>query len=57
MGDRFGEWGQGRCERRSGEVKVFVKIQNKKGGGVGSGGGVGFVVGVRVVVNEELKLL
>ena len=50
-----GGWGggQGGCERR---IEVFVKIQKIKiGGGGGPGGGQ--VVGVRVVVNEELKFL
>ena len=48
--------GQGRCDRR---IEVFVKIQKKKnffgGGGVGGSveGGGG---GVRVDVNQELKL-
>ena len=43
------------CELRS---EAFVKIQKKKigGGGVRVGGG-GWVVGVRVDVNEEVKLL
>ena len=44
-----GGGGQGGCEWRS---KVFVKIQNKKLGGGGSGWG-----GVRVDVYEEVKLL
>ena len=50
--------GQSRCERR---IEVFVKIQKKKyifffwGGGRWGGGGVGG--GVRVDVNEELKVL
>ena len=47
--------GQSGCERR---IEVFVKIQKKKffgGAGVGEGGGVGG--GVRVDVNEELKVL
>ena len=40
MGGRVvgGGGGQGGCERR---IEVFVKIQKKFGGGVGSGG-VGF---------------
>ena len=39
-----GSGGQGGCERR---IKVFVKIQKKKIGGLGSGGvgGVGLVGG------------
>ena len=53
--------GQSGCERR---IEVFVKIQKKKyfflGGGGGSGGG-GWVGGggggVRVDMNEELKVL
>ena len=57
-----GSGGQGGCERR---MKVFVKIQQKKIGGVGVGGGGGWVRsgwwggggGVRVDVNEELKFL
>ena len=56
-----GGWGgQGGCELRS---EAFVKIQKKNGGGggVGSGGGGGGVSGwgggVRVDVNEEVKLL
>ena len=36
------------------ELKFFVKIQKKIGGGVG---GEGRVEGVRVDVNEELKFL
>ena len=52
--------GQSGCERR---IEVFVKIQKKFffGGGWGSGGGsVGGLWsgwGVRVDVNEELKIL
>ena len=42
--------GQGGCERR---IEVFVKKKQNLVGG--SGGGVG--LGVRVDVNEELKLL
>ena len=45
--------GQGGCERR---IEVFVKIKKKMGGGVG-GDGLGRVWGVRVIVNEELKVL
>ena len=63
--DRGGR-GQGRCERRS---EVFVIIQKNclffcGGGGVGTGGGEGGVGGgggggggVRMVLNEELKIL
>ena len=43
--------GQGGCERR---IEVFVKIQKKKLGRGGGGSGKG---GVRVDVNEELKVL
>ena len=40
-----------------GGIEVFVKIKKKKlGGGVGGGGG-GVGGGVRVDVNEELKVL
>ena len=53
--------GQGGCERR---IEVFVKIQKKKIGGGGGGGvrgcrvgGSGLGGGVRVDVDEELKLL
>ena len=53
--------GQGGCERR---IEVFVKIQKKNyffflgGGGGGSRGSVGGSGwGVRVDVNNELKLL
>ena len=48
--------GQGGCERR---IEVFVKIKKEKIGGGRSGrGGRGRVGGgVRVDVNEELKLL
>ena len=48
--------GQSGCERR---IEVFVKIQKKKfWGGVGGGGSVrGVGGGVRVDVNEELKVL
>ena len=42
--------GQGGCERRS---EVFVEIQKK----IGGSGGSGVVSGVRVYVNEDLKLL
>ena len=54
-----GGGGQDGCERR---IKVFVKIQKKKiggvGGGRGGGGGrVGFGEGVRVDVNREVKFL
>ena len=52
----MGLGGQSGCERR---IEVFVKIQKKKffwgGGSLGGGGGVGG--GVRVDVNEELKVL
>ena len=49
---RGGGRSQGGCEQR---IEVFVKKQKKNGGGgwVGFGGGGG----VRVDVNEELKLL
>ena len=49
--------GEGGCERRS---EVILKIQKKYGDGGGGGVGVGREVpvgGVRVDVNEELKLL
>ena len=49
--------GQNGCERR---IEVFVKIQKKKiwgGGGGGVVGGRGVGGGVRVDVNEELKVL
>ena len=47
--------GQGGCELRS---EAFVKIQKKKfGGGVRGGVGFGGGGGVRVDVNEEVKLL
>ena len=48
--------GQSGCERR---IEVFVKIQKKffLGGGSVGGGGSGSRWGVRVDVNEELKLL
>ena len=51
-----GVGGQSGCERK---IEVFVKIQNKKMGGVGvgGGGGGGGGLGVRVDVNEELKFL
>ena len=50
-----GGGGQGGCERR---IEVFVKIRNKKNGGVGGRGfGRGSCWGVRVDVNEELKFL
>ena len=44
------------------EIEVFVKIQKKiffggGGSGGGVGGGVGSGWGVRVDVNEELKVL
>ena len=61
MGGRWGVvvglGGQSGCERR---IEVFVKIQKKiiffwGGGGSVGGGGVGG--GVRVDVNEELKVL
>ena len=57
MGGRWGVGvgGQSGCERR---IEVFVKIQKKKnlgGGGGWVGGGSGW--GVRVDVNEELKIL
>ena len=42
--------GQGGCERR---IEVFVKIKKK----IGGVGGVGLGGGVRMDVNEELKLL
>ena len=42
MGGGVGFGGQGGCERR---IKVFVKIQKKKLGGVGTGGGWGRVGG------------
>ena len=49
---------QGGCERK---IEVFVNIKKKKnflgGGGRGGGGRVGRGGGVRVDVNEELKLL
>ena len=46
---------QGGCERR---IEAFVKIQQKKFGGVGGGGRLGGGGGgVRVDVNEELKSL
>ena len=57
-----GGGGQGGCDRRI-EVlgKIHQKTQKKNwggGGGIGSGGGgVGLVGGVRVDVNEELKVL
>ena len=57
-GSGFG--GQDGCERR---IEVFVKIQKKKkfegGGSVGGrwGGGSGSGWGVRVDVNNELKVL
>ena len=58
MGPGGSGWGgQGGCERR---IEVFVKFQKKIGGGEGRGGGSGGGVGwggVRVDVNEELKLL
>ena len=50
-GGRVGLGGQDGCDRR---IEVFVKIQKKKKFG-GGGGGSGW--GVRVDVNEELKLL
>ena len=61
-GQYRGGRGQGRCERRS---EVFVIIQKNClffcGGGVGTGGGEGGVGGggggVRMVLNEELKIL
>ena len=48
--------GQSGCERR---IEVFVKIQKKRFflGGWGVGGGSGSGWGVRVDVNEELKIL
>ena len=49
--------GQSGCERR---IEAFVKIQKKNLGGVGVGGsmgGLGSGWGVRVDVNEELKIL
>ena len=50
-----GSGGQGGCERRS---EVIVKFQKKKNRGwVGQGWGLEHLVGVRVDVNEELKLL
>ena len=42
------------CELRS---EAFVKIQKKKWDFLGGGRGGGGVVGVRVDVNEEVKLL
>ena len=51
----LGLGGQGGCDRR---IEVFGKIHTKKSGGGsiwGGGGGSGW--GVRVDVNEELKLL
>ena len=60
LGGRVGGGGQGGCDQR---IEVFVKIQKKKFGGGrgersgGSGGGVGLGGGVRVDVNEELKLV
>ena len=61
-GVRVGLGGQSGCERR---IEVFVKIKKKKFfvmGGVGGGGGGGrwgggVGGGVRVDVNEELKVL
>ena len=62
-GFELGGGDQGGCERR---IEVFVKIQKKKkifffggGGGRGGGGwvGGGSGWGVRVDVNEELKIL
>ena len=50
-GGRVG--GQGGCEQR---IEIFVKIQKKLGGG-GSGQGGRVVGGVKVDVNEELKIL
>ena len=50
-GGGSGWGGQEGCERR---IKVFVKIQKKKIFFLGGGGRVG---GVRVDVNEELKIL
>ena len=50
-GVRVGLGGQSGCERR---IEVFVKIKKKKNF-FGGGGGVGG--GVRVDVNEELKVL
>ena len=46
--------GQDGCERR---IEVFVKIPKKKNGGVGVWGRVGGGGGVRVDVNEDLKIL
>ena len=58
VGGGVGLGGQSGCEQR---IEVFVKIQKKKyfffwgGGGGRLGGGVGG--GVRVDVDEELKVL
>ena len=46
--------GQSGCERR---IEVFVKIQKKIFFFLGGGGGGGSGEGVRVDVNEELKVL
>ena len=45
---------QGGCECRS---NFFVKMHMKKSGGVGVGSGGRVWVGIRVDVNEELKVL
>ena len=58
-GGRFrgGGGGQGRCKQRS-EVFIFVKIQkNIFFTGGGSDWGVGLGGGVRMDVNEKLKIL
>ena len=47
--------GQGRCERRNGEVKFLWKFKKKNSGGEGGGGGGG--QRVMVDVNGEVKVL
>ena len=53
-GDGVGWGGEGGCERR---IEVFEKIKKKKFRGGGGVRGVFGLGGVRVDVNEELKLL
>ena len=54
-GGRVGGGGEVRiCERR---IEFFVKIKKKKLGVGPGGGGSGWWGGVRMDVNEELKLL